>query len=428
MKKDCPQSNPDKINNSVYSLLRSNANHDDSGKEENKSLQSDYVHTPPSKERDNADNDDPIERLKKFCSDNFYPAPLYKEIQNVDTSAIHLSCKAVCFIDKNMEISYCSSLVNIDHEPDSNSWRVEPDKYKRLHMAKIVVAINTLKKIRTQWDIRHGFIGNNTNPEGKNSPSSSAPQMLMNNNEDSKRQAQLSNAELFKVLHDICDSSDSPVLSLHAFSNRLNHMFREPIYTFSRREVVVRQQGNNDNKTNIDYDGVLDTEPDFLLCPITQEVMDDPVITCDGHTFERKAIEDWLNRNDTNPMTGAKMQSKILTSNYALRDACASFKAKDKKLADIRRQYKNDLVNNTAGMGAVTYKHILSCNCVLYDVDGNTVCGFTEELEEADEDKEWILRNVNRVNSFNQISPIEDKLKKTISSRILFCLNDFFQE
>ena len=30
-----------------------------------------------------------------------------------------------------------------------------------------------------------------------------------------------------------------------------------------------------------------------FLCPITQEVMDDPVITSDGHTYERVAIEQW---------------------------------------------------------------------------------------------------------------------------------------
>ena len=30
-----------------------------------------------------------------------------------------------------------------------------------------------------------------------------------------------------------------------------------------------------------------------FLCPITQEVMTDPVLTSDGHTYERDAIEHW---------------------------------------------------------------------------------------------------------------------------------------
>ena len=30
------------------------------------------------------------------------------------------------------------------------------------------------------------------------------------------------------------------------------------------------------------------------MCPITLEVMTDPVSTADGHVYERSAIEDWL--------------------------------------------------------------------------------------------------------------------------------------
>jgi hypothetical protein len=36
------------------------------------------------------------------------------------------------------------------------------------------------------------------------------------------------------------------------------------------------------------------TIPDDYLCPITQEIMLDPVITEDGETYERKAIQDWF--------------------------------------------------------------------------------------------------------------------------------------
>ncbi len=30
------------------------------------------------------------------------------------------------------------------------------------------------------------------------------------------------------------------------------------------------------------------------MCSITLEVMTDPVLTADGHVYERSAIEDWL--------------------------------------------------------------------------------------------------------------------------------------
>ena len=81
--------------------------------------------------------------------------------------------------------------------------------------------------------------------------------------------------------------------------------------------------------------------PEFLVCPITQEVMDDPVITSDGHTFERSAIEAWLSNNSTNPMTGGEIPSKALTPNFALRDACAAYKAKQPGNTDSIRRYKS---------------------------------------------------------------------------------------
>ena len=36
--------------------------------------------------------------------------------------------------------------------------------------------------------------------------------------------------------------------------------------------------------------------PDVLVCPITKELMKDPVITNGGQTYERKAIEEWMRR------------------------------------------------------------------------------------------------------------------------------------
>jgi hypothetical protein len=36
--------------------------------------------------------------------------------------------------------------------------------------------------------------------------------------------------------------------------------------------------------------------PEVFVCPITMEVMRDPVIAADGHTYEREAIENWLRR------------------------------------------------------------------------------------------------------------------------------------
>lgn len=49
---------------------------------------------------------------------------------------------------------------------------------------------------------------------------------------------------------------------------------------------------------------ITDMNIESFLCPITQQVMTDPVLTKYGHLFERKAIEDWLKSHNTCPLTG----------------------------------------------------------------------------------------------------------------------------
>jgi interleukin-1 receptor-associated kinase 4 len=69
---------------------------------------------------------------------------------------------------------------------------------------------------------------------------------------------------------------------------------------------------------NLDRLGSLDS----FQCPMTMEVMTDPVITADGQTYERMEIESWFARgNRTSPLTGAELPSTNLTPNIALRNA-----------------------------------------------------------------------------------------------------------
>ena len=64
-----------------------------------------------------------------------------------------------------------------------------------------------------------------------------------------------------------------------------------------------------------------DTNPPIFVCPITQELMSEPVIAEDGYTYERKAIAQWTSRSSRSPMTNQKMKSLNFISNYALRSA-----------------------------------------------------------------------------------------------------------
>ena len=59
---------------------------------------------------------------------------------------------------------------------------------------------------------------------------------------------------------------------------------------------------------------------DSFQCPLTMEVMTDPVITADGQTYERTEIEKWFALgNRTSPLTGEELPSTNLLPNIALR-------------------------------------------------------------------------------------------------------------
>ncbi|KAK7279931.1 hypothetical protein RJT34_24992 [Clitoria ternatea] len=62
--------------------------------------------------------------------------------------------------------------------------------------------------------------------------------------------------------------------------------------------------------------------PSHFVCPIVQEVMEDPYIAADGFTYEAEAIRGWLNTgHDTSPMTNLKLEHTNLVPNYALHNA-----------------------------------------------------------------------------------------------------------
>jgi len=61
--------------------------------------------------------------------------------------------------------------------------------------------------------------------------------------------------------------------------------------------------------------------PESFYCPITHEVMVDPVIDPDGNSYERQAIENWLSHNAQSPITRNPLTIKDLRPNRALQDS-----------------------------------------------------------------------------------------------------------
>ncbi|XP_027173945.1 putative E3 ubiquitin-protein ligase LIN [Coffea eugenioides] len=69
------------------------------------------------------------------------------------------------------------------------------------------------------------------------------------------------------------------------------------------------------------------TPPKDFVCPITTHVFDDPVTLETGQTYERRAIQEWIDRgNSACPITRQKLQSTMLPkTNYVLKRLIASW-------------------------------------------------------------------------------------------------------
>ncbi|XP_055363502.1 WD repeat, SAM and U-box domain-containing protein 1 isoform X2 [Betta splendens] len=67
--------------------------------------------------------------------------------------------------------------------------------------------------------------------------------------------------------------------------------------------------------------------PDEFLCPITRELMKEPVIAADGYSYEREAIESWIHtKNRSSPMTNLPLLTTLLIPNHTLKMAIGRWK------------------------------------------------------------------------------------------------------
>ncbi|KAJ6768597.1 U-BOX DOMAIN-CONTAINING PROTEIN 42-RELATED [Salix koriyanagi] len=71
-----------------------------------------------------------------------------------------------------------------------------------------------------------------------------------------------------------------------------------------------------------------------FYCPLTKQIMDDPVTIQSGVTYDRKAITEWLEESDNSqdffcPTTGQKLPSRGLKTNVALKNTIEEWKERN---------------------------------------------------------------------------------------------------
>lgn len=83
---------------------------------------------------------------------------------------------------------------------------------------------------------------------------------------------------------------------------------------------------NNKIKSNWKYGKKIDKEitydniPEEFICPITKEIMDEPVMNEFGFNYEKYEIEKWMLNNNTDPMTNNQLNNRLLFPNFSLKN------------------------------------------------------------------------------------------------------------
>ncbi|KAK8952160.1 Protein spotted leaf 11 [Platanthera zijinensis] len=123
------------------------------------------------------------------------------------------------------------------------------------------------------------------------------------------------------ALHQMAVASGVPEQSIEKMSMLLKKI-KEYVQTYNPK------MGSPLNPDPLSSDGKCKTPviPDDFRCPISLELMRDPVIMATGQTYKRVCIEKWLDAgHDTCPKTQQKLPSTSLTPNYALRSLIAQW-------------------------------------------------------------------------------------------------------
>ena len=88
------------------------------------------------------------------------------------------------------------------------------------------------------------------------------------------------------------------------------------------------------------------------ICPITQDVMREPVIDREGNTYEKSAILEWLKSTNTSPVTRNVISALELVPNRALIQSTSTNNISQENISNCSKCNKTMKVSNYKGAKA----------------------------------------------------------------------------
>eukprot|EP01026_Neomeris_dumetosa_P067213 TRINITY_DN6547_c0_g1_i11.p1 TRINITY_DN6547_c0_g1~~TRINITY_DN6547_c0_g1_i11.p1 ORF type:complete len:634 (-),score=64.73 TRINITY_DN6547_c0_g1_i11:454-2355(-) len=132
--------------------------------------------------------------------------------------------------------------------------------------------------------------------------------------------------------------------------------------------------------------------PVTFICPLTQEIMTDPVVVADsGNVYERKAISDWFKLNDRDPLTNLVVKNKQLIPLHILKSDIEDFQSRRQQF----RQYQSQLQKNQLELESGNQSVGTSAQFIA-PIEQTT---FQKTIDEFGEAFVFLFRNISRKKS-----------------------------
>eukprot|EP01001_Neometanema_parovale_P008925 NODE_517_length_2379_cov_96.789007_g491_i0.p1 GENE.NODE_517_length_2379_cov_96.789007_g491_i0~~NODE_517_length_2379_cov_96.789007_g491_i0.p1 ORF type:complete len:705 (+),score=103.98 NODE_517_length_2379_cov_96.789007_g491_i0:76-2190(+) len=136
-------------------------------------------------------------------------------------------------------------------------------------------------------------------------------------------------------------ATDVSQYSSEDLTELLTDVFQYNVVERNKIKAYLKQLGTGDQNAEIERDTLeqLLTPPSEFICSVSGDVMQDPVFTADGHTYDRAAITKWFRTcaatgTVTSPNTGLPLTCQSLVPNHSLRSQVEAWKEAAKKIAD----------------------------------------------------------------------------------------------
>jgi hypothetical protein len=117
------------------------------------------------------------------------------------------------------------------------------------------------------------------------------------------------------------------------------------------------------------------------ICPITQDVMREPVIDREGNTYEKSAILEWLKSNNTSPITRNVISALELVPNRAIIQSTTINNISQENISNCSKCNKTMKVSNYKGTKAPVCFNCRdwACkHCTFINISTNKVCSICE--------------------------------------------------